>query len=65
MRREDWKQRLVAAFETGREDCHGGCGDRATELRLTGKRIGAFCRECWTEIAYGRIPPLWRPRRRR
>lgn len=56
--RKDWRELLVEAFETGGEPCHGGCGDPSRVLRLKGKKIGAFCRGCWSEIGYGRIPKL-------
>lgn len=52
----DWRDALEESFESGRELCHGGCGDRAQMLRLTGRHVGAWCRECWREVAYGAIP---------
>jgi hypothetical protein len=62
--KEDWRDVLKRRFEDGREACHGGCGDRADwRLALTGKHVGAWCRDCWLEVSSGRIPPLDRRRR--
>jgi hypothetical protein len=46
----------------------GGCGDKATKVKVSGKRTGGFCGGCYGEIFYGNIPKLDPPpgsRRRR
>ncbi len=58
MEKKDWRDELVAAIANGTELCHGGCGDQPELLRLVGKHVGAWCRECWGEVAHGRLPSL-------
>lgn len=61
-----WLEDLRRAFESARgEPCHGGCEDRAEKLVTRGRHIGAWCWECWGEIAHGRIPGPVRRRGRR
>ncbi len=32
------------------------CGDEADKISKAGKLVGAFCRECWAELKYDKIP---------
>jgi len=58
----DWRALLKREFDAGDELCHAGCGDVAKELRLYGKRVGAWCRACFAELTEGKIPPLDKPK---
>jgi len=42
--------------------CMAACGDKASKIKLQGKRAGAFCGSCYGEIYYGNIPKLDRPK---
>ena len=59
---EDWRDILKKEVEAGRELCHADCGEPAKVLRLYGKKIGAWCRGCASEIFHGSIPRLDPPR---
>jgi hypothetical protein len=59
---QGWLALLKTEFDEGREECHAGCGEQAKELRLFGKRVGAWCKGCWKELAEGHIPPLDKPK---
>ena len=42
--------------------CMAGCRDKATKIKFIGKRTGAFCGACYSELYYGTIPKLDRPK---
>jgi hypothetical protein len=42
--------------------CMAGCRDKATRIKFLGKRTGAFCGSCYSEIFHGTIPKLDRPK---
>lgn len=58
----DWREALRENFEAETERCHGGCGDIARVLRLRGRSSGAWCKSCYAEVAYGRVPRLDAPK---
>lgn len=58
----DWRDELVDAVKSRAEECHGGCGDKATRAVTRGKRVGGWCGGCWSEVAYGRVPRLDPPK---
>jgi hypothetical protein len=58
----DWTAWVKEAVVKRELPCMGGCGDPATLVKYTGKRTGAFCRGCWGEIYWDRIPKLDRPK---
>ncbi len=62
---KDWIDTLKESIAAGTELCHGGCGDEPELLRLFGKHVGAWCRECWREVANGQLPRLGPPPGRR
>lgn len=45
--------------------CMAGCGDPAVKIKFQGKRSGAFCGGCYSEIFRGTIPKLDMPPRLR
>lgn len=62
MLKGDWLDDLKLRFSLGKEKCHGGCGDVAERLRLDGRYVGAWCKDCLREVAYGETPMIKPPR---
>lgn len=63
----DWRNDLRMSFFARLEKCHAGCGDTADVLKLTGKRVGAWCKSCNWELSTGGIDVrmlMWRRRRK-
>jgi hypothetical protein len=58
----DWASWLKDGVEKRLLPCAGGCGERAVLAKPTGRRTGAWCRGCWSEVSYGSIPPLDKPK---
>jgi hypothetical protein len=61
----DLKEAWLKAISDGTALCRGGCGDRPTIMRFTGKLAGCWCRGCWTEVYHGKVPGLDQPTRRK
>ncbi len=60
--KNDWRALLKQRVKDREEECHVGCGDPATVLRLTGKRTGAWCSGCFRELTEGYVPKLDPPK---
>lgn len=58
----DWVVWIKDSVKKRTLPCMAGCGDKATLVKYTGKRTGAFCRSCWGELYYGNVPKLDRPK---
>lgn len=58
----EWARWLKESVERRLLPCSGGCGERAVVAKAYGKRTGAWCRGCFSEVAYGTIPPLDKPK---
>lgn len=58
----DWAEWLKAQVEKRLLPCVGGCGERAVLAKAYGKRTGAYCRGCWSEVNFGTVPPLDKPK---
>lgn len=58
----DWSVWLKEQVEKKLLPCVGGCGERAVLAKTRGKHTGAYCRGCWSEVNFGTIPPLDKPK---
>ncbi|MGD9725621.1 MAG: hypothetical protein AB7L09_03385 [Nitrospira sp.] len=58
----EWVEWLKARVASREQICMAGCGDPATKIKFLGKRTGAFCGGCYSELYHGKVPPLDRPK---
>lgn len=58
----EWVRWIKKEVSERRLPCMAGCGDKASKIKLQGKRTGAFCGGCYGEIFNGRIPRLDPPK---